>query len=1065
MAEIGNSNILAAFEEVFDKHFRPELEQLLTKYPEQRSFDLDFQKLALYHPELADAVLERPDEHLAAAKAAIQGLALTNPQGRKFEPHVRMFNLPDMYDTMVQDLGSDHLDKLIRVEGQVSWITDIKPKLLRAVWECQFCNRKETTMPGKMNLEAPIEACRQCTRKAWKLLENESEYVNIQKGQMQDPVEKLRGNAPTSHAELWLEDDLVNQIAPGDRVVATGMLRLKPIKDGKTKSVVYAKFFDVVHIQKVEQEFEELEVSKEEEAEIRKLAADPKLFEKMVKSTAPSVYGYEQLKEAIVLQLFGGTPHKILPDGEPVRSDIHLLLIGDPGCLVGDERVVLGDGSIVRIDELGDYHLQPIDRQVLTGEGGAKRARATVFHSYAAQPTIEVITESGKSIKGTPNHPLLVVESTGNFSHGVRRSWRRLDKLKKGDRLATVTGIKCTITAPVETGWKAEARKFGPRFKGRLPDKLDAEVGGLLGYLLGDGWVRKTEVGFCINSQEMDLFPKLAKVWKERFGVTPKLTPRKPSVSEGHVYREDIANALSFLREKRVPRLILRSGNKVVAEFLAWLFEADGTVFSKGRGKRAVQLKSANIELLRDVQVLLLRFGIHSRIVERNLAIRRAESILKYAKRIGFRSAKKQARLKDLVKTCKALPDWKVLGGQRSERIVSVRPAGYANVYDIEVPDGHRFIANGIVSHNTGKSSLLDFVRRTAPKCIFVSGEGVSGVGLTASAERDPDGEGWVLKAGAMVLASGGLLALDELDKVLEENRGAIHQAMEQQTVGVAKAGIIATFKAQTSVLAAANPKLGRFDPNIPPAMQFNISPALLSRFDAIFTIRDVLDEARDKKLAGHILATHQYASENRAGKSSAATEALSETIMPMIEPDFFRKYIAFARKTVFPILTESAGTKIRDFYVELRRLGKEQNNFPVTARQIEGVIRLAEASAKARLKDKVEVEDADRAINLVNYVLRSVFVDKDTGRIDSDVINIGQAKSRVDKVRTVLGVLQELEKKVDLVSIEDLVRDCAGYGIEESTAQQLVAELLRQGELYTPKHGYVRSSTKGRTY
>lgn len=700
LMDAGTANVLGAFEEVFDRHFRRELVELAQEYPAKRSFELDFQRLARHHPGLADELCESPDEYLAAAQEAILNLGLTNAQGQKLAPRVRVHNLPEHYDSLVQNLGADHIDRLLRVEAQVSWITDIKPKVQKAVWLCLYCGRKETTEPGKLALEPYKGECKNCGRSpsAWKFQETESEFINIQRAQVQDPVEKLRGNSPTVHAELWLEDDLVNLIAPGDRVVVTGVLRLKPLKDGKGRSVVYAKFLDVSHVHKVEQEFEELEVSREEEKKIKDLARDPKLFEKMVKSIAPSIYGYDELKEAVALQLLGGTAGKVSPDGEPIRSDSHTLLIGDPG---------------------------------------------------------------------------------------------------------------------------------------------------------------------------------------------------------------------------------------------------------------------------------------------------------------------------------------------------------------------------------TGKSSILEFVSRIAPKCTYVSGESVTSVGLTAAAERDPDGEGWILKAGALVLADGGVVAVDELDKVPEEQRGGIHSAMEQQFVAIAKAGIVTKFRARTAVLAAANPKLGRFDPNTPPAQQFALSPALLSRFDLIFAIRDVLDESRDKKLASHILLTHRVASEARQVGSASTAVATAEKaveILPVIEEGLLRKYIAYARKNCFPVLSEEASAKIKDFYVELRRLGKEQNNFPITARQIEGIIRLAEASAKLRLSPKVELQDAERSINLVNFMLRSVFVDKETGRIDSDVINIGQSKARVDKVRTLLSVIQELERKVDLVSVDEVIRECAGYGIDEHYARQLISELLRQGDLYTPKHGHIRSSTKGRS-
>ena len=152
-------------------------------------------------------------------------------------------------------------------------------------------------------------------------------------------------------------------------------------------------------------------------------------------------------------------------------------------------------------------------------------------------------------------------------------------------------------------------------------------------------------------------------------------------------------------------------------------------------------------------------------------------------------------------------------------------------------------------------------------------GGGTSAVGLTASAEKDELTGGWTLKAGAMVLANGGMVLIDEFDKMKEEDRGAIHQAMEQQKISVAKAGIVTEFQTKTSVLSAANPKLGRFDPNIPLAQQFNIAPALLSRFDLIFTIKDILDEEHDRKMAEHILTGHTYAaSKNKENSPKAIT-------------------------------------------------------------------------------------------------------------------------------------------------------------------------------------------------
>ncbi|MGB9576968.1 MAG: Minichromosome maintenance protein MCM, partial [Candidatus Norongarragalinales archaeon] len=149
----------------------------------------------------------------------------------------------------------------------------------------------------------------------------------------------------------------------------------------------------------------------------------------------------------------------------------------------------------------------------------------------------------------------------------------------------------------------------------------------------------------------------------------------------------------------------------------------------------------------------------------------------------------------------------------------------------------------------------------------------------------------------------------------------------------------------------------------------------------------------------------------------------------------------------------------------EMRRMGRQQNNFPITARYIEGIIRLAEASAKMRLSNTVQVIDAERAIALQKFVLREVFMDKETGRIDSDIINIGQPKSKIDKQRSLLGIISQLEKKFDLVSVDDVVKEAASLGIDEPSARRMVSELQRIGELYSPKTGYVKSATRNKEW
>jgi replicative DNA helicase Mcm len=1046
---------IAALEEFFQEKLSARIAELANVFPEKRSLEIDFKEIEKFNPDLADAILENPDELTAWTEFSLKQLNPPTP-GKPFEPHARFMNLPEACDSLVQDLGATQLNKLVRVQGVVSLVSEIKPRMQHALWECIHCETRVKTFQDKGTLTPPgqCSACLRRGKELFRLLEKSSEFTNMQNARLQELVERVKGSAPAAQINLWMEDDLVNQIVPGEKVVVTGVLRLKALRTKRGgRSTVYAKFFDVNHVQKMEQEFEEIEITREEEQQILELAKNPRLSEMVVSSVAPGIYGYKEMKEAIALQLFGGTPNKVLPDGQRIRSEPHILLIGDPGCIVADERIVLGNGAIVKIGDVGERHLQPIDLRVLTGEGGRKKDVATVFHKYENQPVIEVVTESGKSVKGTLNHPLLCVRAEdGNLV----REWKRLDELKVGDRLAVATAIPCEITAYVPTGFKPLQRRLGPKFKGKLPEVVSPELAALLGYLVGDGWARKYEIDFVVAEPEKDILERLLRACEKLFGLKAHKTKhallpgRRIELYYYALTSQDVAFNLQFIREKRIPDVILRSGNEVASEFLKWLYEADGCVFDKGRGRRAIGLKAKGIELLRDTQMLLLRFHIHSRIIGNALLIRRGRDIQRFAEKIGFASEKKKKKLGGLVAHAK---DFKRFRDQRSERIVEIVCHPNETVYDIEVPFSHRFIANGIISHNTGKSALLQYVERIAPKCIYVAGAGASGVGLTASAERDEFGEGWVLKAGALVLASGGCAAIDELEKMRDEDMGAIHSAMEQGIVSVAKAGMVTKFRARTAVLAAANPKFGRFDPTQPVAPQFALDPALLSRFDLIFPIKDVLDAVRDRKMAEHIIAGQRHAM-GTAGDTAQEREVLSP-----IPIDLFRKYIAYSRRTVFPKLTREAEEKIMDYYVELRRLGEKEKTFPITARQIEGLIRLAEASAKMRLSERVETQDAERAIALMDYVLREVFVDRETGKIDYDVIATGQAKSRTDRMRSILGIISDMEKKMDLVSVSDVVKEAVTSGIEEYYARRLITELMRQGDLYEPQPGFIKSA------
>jgi replicative DNA helicase Mcm len=272
------------------------------------------------------------------------------------------------------------------------------------------------------------------------------------------------------------------------------------------------------------------------------------------------------------------------------------------------------------------------------------------------------------------------------------------------------------------------------------------------------------------------------------------------------------------------------------------------------------------------------------------------------------------------------------------------------------------------------KSVILKFISGIAPKGRYVVGKSASGAGITATVVRDEFMRGWSLEAGAMVLANKGIVCIDEMDKMDPQDRSAMHEAMEQQTVTISKANVQATLRAETSVLAAANPKLGRFNPYDTVANQIDMPPTLINRFDVIFILKDLPDRTRDEAIANHVLVEHK--------------EFGSKLNMDF---NLFRKYIAYAKQKVQPFLTEDSIAEIKKFYVDLRNMpvsgDQVMRPLPISARQLEALIRLSEASARARLSVQVSREDAKRAIDLMKYYLTQVGYDYETKTFDIDRI------------------------------------------------------------------------------
>lgn len=349
----------------------------------------------------------------------------------------------------------------------------------------------------------------------------------------------------------------------------------------------------------------------------------------------------------------------------------------------------------------------------------------------------------------------------------------------------------------------------------------------------------------------------------------------------------------------------------------------------------------------------------------------------------------------------------------------------------------------------TGKSQLLQFVSNISPRGIYASGKGVSGAGLTAAAVQDEfDNGDWTLEAGVLPLSDKGIACVDEIDKMQKSDRDSMHEALEQQTISVAKAGINATLNARCSLLAAANPSMGRFEEYSKVAEQIDLDPALISRFDLIFTVTDEPDEDRDRDIAQHILK------HNEEGQKEASGEESEDDTEEIIPQDVFKKYVAYARNNYFPELTDRAKKELEDFYVQTRQEGSE-DAIPVTARKLEGLIRLSEASARVRLSDKITLDDAKRAVKLVKSSLDDVGRDPETGELDIDVLETGTSHTERDRIRDIKKIFkQEDDNEIYKDDFFDIAED---HGMEEDKVKEELQTLKREGEVVEKPNGMLK--------
>jgi replicative DNA helicase Mcm len=343
---------------------------------------------------------------------------------------------------------------------------------------------------------------------------------------------------------------------------------------------------------------------------------------------------------------------------------------------------------------------------------------------------------------------------------------------------------------------------------------------------------------------------------------------------------------------------------------------------------------------------------------------------------------------------------------------------------------------------STGKTTLLMYVARLVPRAHYSSAVSSSGKGLTVLIGKDENGV-MELRVGAVVLANGSIVCIDEIEKMRADDRVSMHECMETGKCTVNKGGFNTELNAHTGTLAAGNPTLGRYDPFKNVTENINLPVTLLSRFDLIFIIRDMPDPESDGKIVDRLLAAHRGM-------------PLVEEGHDFYEHEFLRKYIIYARR-LKPKLTDEAAKQIKEFYLEIRKKSdNEDSPFTLATRQGQALIRLAAARAKLHLREEITKEDVVTVWALMTQSLQESGMDTETGKMDIDTIMTGTPTSARSKMELILSTVAKLEKENDVADELEVYKRLQPQ-LTEYEVRDALQKLTRDGVLFNPKPGYIK--------